>query len=555
MTPDIFLSYTREDQATAQRFAEGFEAQGFKVWWDVTLRSGEAYDTVTEEALRTAKAVVVLWSKKSVTSRWVRAEATLADRNRTLVPATIEPCERPIMFELTQTADLSRWTGDVKDLAWRGFLADVRRFVEKDAAREPAVSASLAAAAKPSPRGSRPSIAILPFINRSGIAADDVIADGMAEDLTAAFSTSRYARVVAASATAVFRTGVRDLHQIGRQLGVRYLLEGNVRRVGEELRVTAQLVEAETCDVLWTHKFARPLAELASLQDELEAEIAGHFRGQVERAEMEHARNKGEDLTSEQSVLRAFQYTTVGVKSGYEAAVAEARRGVARYPEDGTAHANLAGFQGHLLHHRGGDDPELARETVESIRRARALDPNNPGVLLGIATALAWLRRPQEALPLAERAVGMNPDLENAQFILGSILARLGRSEPALAELAAAERLMRNSMNAGFNWKWRSVAHLQAGRLEAAREAAEQSLRLLPDTDAQMQSMLCLAKLDEWSAARDAMRRLREADPEVSCALVEGFVRDLYCGSNAAEEYSAIARRLWDETSSGAGPP
>src|SRR6516165_7318142 len=122
--PDIFLSYTREDQATAQRFAEAFEAQGFSVWWDVTLRSGETYDQVTEEALRSARAVVVLWSTKSVLSRWVRAEATLADRNRTLVPAMIEPCDRPIMFELTQTADLSRWQGDGGDPAWRGFLAD-----------------------------------------------------------------------------------------------------------------------------------------------------------------------------------------------------------------------------------------------------------------------------------------------------------------------------------------------------------------------------------------------------------------------------------------------
>src|SRR6516225_1279382 len=127
--PDIFLSYTREDQATAQRFAEAFEAQGFSVWWDATLRSGEAYDQVTEEALRTAKAVVVLWSKKSVASRWVRAEATLADRNKTLIPAMIEPCDRPIMFELTQAADLTHWRGAADDKAWRAFLDDVRRFV------------------------------------------------------------------------------------------------------------------------------------------------------------------------------------------------------------------------------------------------------------------------------------------------------------------------------------------------------------------------------------------------------------------------------------------
>src|SRR5262245_11867638 len=115
---DVFLSYNREDQTTARRFAEAFEAHSLSVWWDVTLRPGEAYDEVTEKALRTARAVVVLWSKKSVESRWVRAEATLAQRNGTFVPVMIEPCERPIMFELTQSAELFDWHGDVADKRW-----------------------------------------------------------------------------------------------------------------------------------------------------------------------------------------------------------------------------------------------------------------------------------------------------------------------------------------------------------------------------------------------------------------------------------------------------
>ena len=104
---DIFLSYNREDQARAKLFTEAFEAQGLDVWWDTALTRGEAYDQVTEKALKTAKAVVILWSRKSVESRWVRAEATLADSNKTLVPCMIEACERPIMFELTQTTELS----------------------------------------------------------------------------------------------------------------------------------------------------------------------------------------------------------------------------------------------------------------------------------------------------------------------------------------------------------------------------------------------------------------------------------------------------------------
>jgi TolB-like protein len=278
--PDIFLSYTREDQATAQRFAEAFEAQGFSVWWDATLRSGEAYDQVTEEALKTAKAVVVLWSKKSVVSRWVRAEATLAERNHTLVPAMIEPCDRPIMFELTQTADLSGWSGEAAHPPWRAFLADVRRFV--DAQAELAHAAPVVSA--PPLRGRRPSIAVLPFINRSGREVDEVFADGMVEDLTAALSASPFMNVVAPRATAAYRSAAMDLRQIGRDLGVEYLFEGTVRRTGEHLRVTAQLVEAESGNILWTQRFDRPRGEPAALQDDLVTEVAAHLGVQLYRA-------------------------------------------------------------------------------------------------------------------------------------------------------------------------------------------------------------------------------------------------------------------------------
>jgi Tol biopolymer transport system component len=149
--PDIFLSYSREDQATARLFAEGFEREGFGVWWDATLNPGEAFDQVTEKALREAKAVVVLWSKKSVDSRWVRAEAMQANDNKTLVPVMIEPCKRPIMFELTHTADLSQWTGDRKDAAWQSFVAGVRLFVERGGTVTAAIPATGTSRASVSP--------------------------------------------------------------------------------------------------------------------------------------------------------------------------------------------------------------------------------------------------------------------------------------------------------------------------------------------------------------------------------------------------------------------
>jgi hypothetical protein len=128
-------------------FAQALADEGFSVWWDASLHSGETFDEVIERNLREAKAVVVLWSPRSVSSRWVRAEATLADRRHKLVPAIIEPCDRPIVFELTHTADLSEWTGDITDIHWRTFMDDLRRLV--DSGREAEIPATARPAARP----------------------------------------------------------------------------------------------------------------------------------------------------------------------------------------------------------------------------------------------------------------------------------------------------------------------------------------------------------------------------------------------------------------------
>ena len=126
---DIFLSYARRDRPTARVIAECLSDEGLSVWWDASLHSGETFDEVIERNLKDAKAVVVLWSPASVASRWVRAEATLADRRNKLVPAIIEACDRPIIFELTHTAELTDWKGDRSDVRWRTFIEDLYRLI------------------------------------------------------------------------------------------------------------------------------------------------------------------------------------------------------------------------------------------------------------------------------------------------------------------------------------------------------------------------------------------------------------------------------------------
>ncbi len=124
---DIFLSYSKEDRSAAQRISARLESEGFSVWWDAEIHSGEAFDEVIEQQLRAAKAAVVLWSPRSVSSRWVRAEATLADRRRIFVPVIIEPCDLPIIFELSHSNDLSTWDGNCDAPAWRRLVDDIRR--------------------------------------------------------------------------------------------------------------------------------------------------------------------------------------------------------------------------------------------------------------------------------------------------------------------------------------------------------------------------------------------------------------------------------------------
>lgn len=128
---DIFMSYSREDRPKAEQIARALEAEGFSIWWDKVLRAGQSYDQVTEEMLGDSVVAIVLWSKISVKSNWVRSEATLGQRECTLVPAMIEDAKRPIMFELVQSADLVGWDGDTEDPRWSQFVDDIRLAIER----------------------------------------------------------------------------------------------------------------------------------------------------------------------------------------------------------------------------------------------------------------------------------------------------------------------------------------------------------------------------------------------------------------------------------------
>jgi TolB-like protein len=549
--PDIFLSYNREDQAVAKRYADAFAAEGLNVWWDAHLRSGEAYDEVTEAALRGAKAVVVLWSKRSVVSRWVRAEATIADRCKTLVPVTIEACERPIMFELTQTADLCHWTGDAGDRAWQALLGDVRRFV----GREVETPATVAEAHLPAPptvqetlkpgqSGSAPSLAVLPFTNRSGRPEDEVFAEGMVEDIVWALSQGVNVRVLGATATAnLNRAAITDLAALGRQLDVRYLLEGNVRRVGADLRVTTQLLETETGAAIWAAKFERPLAELAELQEDLVTEVAASLDTQVYSLEMERALKKPSDITAWEALARSMAAYRNWDAASLQLGIEESARAVAIAPDYAPG---LASYAAALADHyfMGQDDPAEVQRIRSLAERALSLAPDNAQVLIWVGEALCFIGYPEEGERLTARAVRKAPGGGFLHLVHSTACLMVNRPEQSLAHANTAERLM-----PGSHLMWAvKLSQLRAlftlGRWAEASEAAAGALLNDPTSaEAHFLQAFCLVQLEQIADAHrciQAARQLR-AEPEQ----LRNFWRRLWPNGATAEKLTTTVQALW----------
>ncbi len=515
---------------------------------------------MTETALRTAKAVVVLWSRKSVQSRWVRAEATLADRNKTLVPCMIEPCDRPIMFELTQTAELSHWQGDAADQAWVGFLADVRRFVAKDSAPVAETAPALLAApnleetVKPGHSGSAPSLAVLPFTNRSNLPEDEVFAEGMVEDVISALSQGANVRVLGSTATAnLSRAAVTDLAAVGRQLGVRYLLEGNVRRVGANLRVTTQLLEAATGEVLWTAKFDRPLAELSSLQEDLVVEVAAHLGSHLNRIEMQRALGKPGGPSAWEAVMRAVGFFRAPSSDNARRMLEEARRAVAIAPDYGLAQSVLAFGEGVEYNLFSPIDPATAQRILARAETAIALDPGNAQVLGYASMALKLANLPKEALLYAERALQLSPANDMALQAMAGAHSLLGQLEECVASTEALVRLAPGSHMTWAALSWVGAAYVREALWEQARVAQARTVAACPTGSPYVvQLAITCSVLGGDDEAFAHILRARELEPGLRRDHMEWRLRRWFAESATLEIYLQHFQRLWDRSEPGA---
>ncbi len=310
----IFLSYSRQDLELAGKLAARFKAAGHRVWWDQAIASGDTYDAVTEAALRGAACVVVLWTPASVASRWVRSEATVALRQGTLLPVMLADCERPVMFELSQSLDLIGWTGNARDPRLKALIDDVARMVAQGPQAAPpgapatsnqapqrpdrrlAIGAGIAALAlggggmawwqlrRPSTvatgarvSGPATSLMVMPFENLSGDPEQAWFANGMAEEVRSTLAQLPGLKVIGRVSSERFRDEP-DLAAAAKQLGAEMILTGSVRRGGDKLRVSAQLTDAVTGVERWSQSYDRPAGDVLAIQSEIAAAVAAGLR-------------------------------------------------------------------------------------------------------------------------------------------------------------------------------------------------------------------------------------------------------------------------------------
>jgi adenylate cyclase len=364
---DVFVSYAREDEPHAVRVADALRSKGYRVWRDDELPAHRIYAEEIEERLKSARAVVVLWSAQAAKSQWVRAEADAARAAGTLVQATLDGTIPPLPFNQVQCAKLSGWDGKENNSGWCKIAASVQ-----------ALAGTADHEASKAQRRQRVSICVLPFANMSGDAEQEYFSDGISEDITTDLSKISALAVTARNTAFTYKGESVDVADVARKLGVSHVLEGSVRKAGLRVRITAQLVDGASGDHLWAERYDRHLTDIFAIQDEISQAIVSALKLKLLPEEKKAIENRGTgNADAYNFYLMARKYWVSGNYGDIkreQRVIRLARRAVEIDPDYAQAWALMAIAQVSLRYYFG-----IVEENGEaSADRALAIDPTIP---------------------------------------------------------------------------------------------------------------------------------------------------------------------------------
>jgi adenylate cyclase len=449
---DVFVSYARSDKARVAPLVVAIEANGWTVWWDPEICPGQEFDRQIAQELKGATAVLVVWTRNSVESRWVRGEAREGAERGILVPIRFERADLPIDVRTLHTTDFDEWGEDPRSPQAQQVMRALGTLIARQRALQATTAPSASGPSASTDVHARVTICVLPFANMSGDPEQEYFSDGISEDIITDLSKVSALAVTSRNSAFVFKGRHVDIPKVARELKVDHVLEGSVRKAGGRVRITAQLVNGSSTDHIWAERYDRDLNDIFALQDEISEAIVKALKLKLLPAERQAIEQRG---TNNVEAYNLF----------------------------------LMGRQLYITGHEG--DARRAEGIVRLCGRATEIDPNyaRAWALLALGqTILRFLhgRKFDAGMAAAERALVLDPTLAEAHAVKARIYSEDGRYDAASAEIDAALLLDPDSYEVN-----RSAAYLRyrQSRPDDAIRYFEKAMTLL-DSDVNSASML-----------------------------------------------------------------
>ena len=364
----------------------------------------------------------------------------------------------------------------------------------------------------------KPSIAVLPFQNISGDPEQEYFADGMVEEIITALSRIRWLFVIARNSSFAFKRQPIDVNQVGRELGVRYVLEGSVRKAGGRVRITAQLIDASDRTHLWADRFEGSLEDIFDLQDKVASTVAGVIEPTLQAAETARSRSRPTtDLTAYDLFLRALAHSLSYERDQLTQAVDLLQQVIERDPLYGPALALAAHCHRNFAVMNWTEDPEAVRLTsVGLARQALRVGPDDPDVLARAAVTFGYFGEDiGVAVGLIDRCLALNPSYARAWHWSGLLRVFAGQPERALDDFQNYLRLSPRDRVTGY---MNSIgeAYFFCRRFDEAAAHLLGSLERAPGFPITYRVLAsCYAHMGRLDEAREIVRRLRAITPAV----------------------------------------
>jgi adenylate cyclase len=393
------------------------------------------------------------------------------------------------------------------------------------------------------PLPDKPSVAVLPFDNMSGDPEQEYFADGIAEDLITALSRFRQFHVVARNSSFTYKGKAVDVKKIGVELGVRYVLEGSVRKAADRVRVTAQLIEASTGNHLWAERYDRELDDIFELQDEITGTITATIQPELEYAERLRSRSKPtKSLDAWDRYHLGYSHMVLMTREDASAAEEHYLAALEIDPSFSSAHAALAEVLRMNIFYGWTDAPDETRDrALDAARRAVAADPNDAFAHYALGRIVTLIGDVETAIRELRHALDLNPNFAWAEMGLGYVLNRSGKAKDALPHLYRSLRLNPRDPTRWGVQAMIGVAHYSLGAFESALEwdlkaVQNPASNFMP----QLNVAACQIRLGRSSDARQSMAKVLSVEPDLTIRKLK--VSMLYGSPEDPQSYFDILR-------------